>query len=340
MRLLLLLVLLVLFQAKAIHIGATLETRCLVHALLFDKLIARVGAEGSPGVISDTHSGQAITWPAAGTSFAAAHTGPLATVINNTLVSTSSASSRPQSSQAVVAAPSAASSCHNHTNVQQPGPSRQGWLAGLSVPAVVMLVWTVAGRALQTAVAIVVFMKDLAVQLLMLRAVTAATQGIKAAGVAAAAAVEADPKTPSSPWLLATQLPKQKQQWQQHIRPFATSAPAASGSLGLPSVHPIAGSLPQHNQAQAKQQQQQQEHRSRGAQQPPQQQQLCSSQNGPLQQGPSGSSCAAEQCIQQGHAAGPLRLMSSSGAKSYKAGSSSLLYGLWAPEEALPAFAG
>jgi hypothetical protein len=337
----LLLVLAVLFQAKAIHIGATLETRCFVHSLLFDKLIARVGAEGSPGVIPDTHSGQAITWPAAGSNFAAAHSGPLATVINNTLVSTSSASSRPQSSQAVVAAPSAASSCNNHTNVQQPGPSHQGWLAGLSVPAVVMLVWTVAGRALQTAVVVVVFMKDLAVQLLMLRAVTTATQGIKAAGAAAAAAVEADPKTPRSPWLLATQLPKQKQQRPQHIRPLATSAPAASGSLGLPSVHPIAGSLPQHNQARAKQQQQQeQEHRSRGAQQQPPQQQLCCSQNGPLQQRPSSSSCADEQCIQQGHAAGPLRLISSSGAKSYKAGSSSLLYGLWAPEEALPAFAG
>jgi hypothetical protein len=165
-------------QARAIHVATVLETRCMVHAMLFDKLIERVGTE---------HGAAAAAW--GGGSWSAQSSAPLATAITNTMINTTQQHSAPVTTQSTVAAPSAVNSnSGNNSNVASSVGSQPtvhgvwGWLGQLG--AVFLLLCTVAGKVVQVVVAVVSFAKDVVVQLLMLRAVHAGAKAVAAKATA------------------------------------------------------------------------------------------------------------------------------------------------------------
>jgi hypothetical protein len=155
----------------------------MVHALLFDKLLQHAGSEAAA----------AVAGTLAGTG---RNTGALATVISNTMVNTQGLVSSNHTSQNVEAFPTAAAIGNTNSNSNTsnsrasssaaPAASGQiGWgLAGLGVSmgSMLLLVWSVAGKLVRVVFAVVVFAKDLALQLLMLRAVAATAKGLVAAG--------------------------------------------------------------------------------------------------------------------------------------------------------------
>jgi hypothetical protein len=168
-------------QAKAIHVASCLETRRMVHALLADKLLQHAGSEAAAAAMAATGGFAGIS----GYS-----TGPLAAVISNTMISSQGLVSSDRINQNVEASPSAVATGNTNTNSSTasssaaPAQGRQfAWgLAGLgmSVGTVLLLVWNVAGVMFKVVVAVVVFAKDLALQLLMLRAVAATAKGLVA----------------------------------------------------------------------------------------------------------------------------------------------------------------
>jgi hypothetical protein len=165
-------------QAKAIHVASCLETRRMVHALLFDKLLQHAGSEAAAAAA------------AGGLAGAGFPTGPLATVISNTMINSQGLLSSNSSSQNVEASPTAAATRNINTNSSTASNSAApaqggqfGWgVAGLgmSVGAVLLLVWSVAGKLMKVVFAVVLFAKDMALQLLMLRAVAATAKGLVA----------------------------------------------------------------------------------------------------------------------------------------------------------------
>lgn len=149
----------------------------MVHAMLFDKLIERVGTE--PGAAA---AWGGSSWPARGGV-------PLATAINNTMINTTQQHSAPVTTQSTVAAPSAVNSnSGNNSNVASSAGGQPsvhgiwGWLGQLG--AVFLLLCTVAGKVVQVVIAVVSFAKDVVVQLLMLRAVHAGAKAVAAKATA------------------------------------------------------------------------------------------------------------------------------------------------------------
>lgn len=162
----------------------------MVHAMLFDKLIERVGTE--PSAAAGAWGVGAVGWSPQGNS------APLATAITNTLINSTQQHSAPVTTQSTVASPSVVNS--NSGNTSNVASSSQtagaqpavlgvwGWLGQLG--AVFLLLCTVAGKVVQVVVAVVGFAKDMVVQLLMLRAVSA---GAKAVAVKAGAGAQLQP---------------------------------------------------------------------------------------------------------------------------------------------------
>lgn len=177
----------------------------MVHAMLFDKLIERVGTESSV----------AAAWGAG--SWSAQGNPPLATAITNTMINTTQQHSAPVTTQSTVAAPSAVNSnSGNNSNVASSSATGGqpavhgvwGWLGQLG--AVFLLLCTAAGKVVQIVIAVVSFAKDVVVQLLMLRAVSA---GAKAVAAKAASKAQLQPAfagagaLPADDALPARQLP-------------------------------------------------------------------------------------------------------------------------------------
>jgi hypothetical protein len=146
----------------------------MVHAMLFDKLIDRVGREG-PSV------------SAFGSSWTAQGSAPLATAITNTMINTTQQHSAPVTTQSTVATPSAINSNSSNTNNvanssttggQAAVHEVWGWIGQLG--AVFLLLCTVAGKVVTVVFAVVGFAKDLVLQLFMLKAVSASAKAVAA----------------------------------------------------------------------------------------------------------------------------------------------------------------
>jgi len=251
----------------------------MVHAMLFDKLIERVGTEASMG----------MPWGGSSWQGHSSSNGPLATAITNTMINTTQQHSAPVTTQSTVAAPSAVNSntsSNSNTATTQSTPQSSGvlrfwgWMGQLG--AVFLLVVTAAGKVVQVVIAVVSFAKDLVLQLLMLKAVAA---GAKAVAAKAGSSAQLQPAFAVAG---AAALPTAGAYQVQQLRPSAGSssarqpvsgaaaaatpavaaaaaAPQAAlnaGSLGLLGAVPLSSS-PRHPspQPQSRQQQQQQQWR-------------------------------------------------------------------------------
>lgn len=228
-------------QARAIHVATALETRCMVHAMLFDKLIDRVGTEPSAAAAAGAWGVGAAGWAPQGSA-------PLATAITNTMINTTQQHSAPVTTQSTVASPSAVTSnSGNNSNVASSSQTAGtqpavhgvwGWLGQLG--AVFLLLCTVAGKVVHIVIAVVSFAKDVVVQLLMLRAVSAGANAVASkagseAQLQPAVAVAAGTLPPADA-VQARQLPGaaagSSLELPQHA-PGAVPAPAAAAdSLG------------------------------------------------------------------------------------------------------------
>jgi hypothetical protein len=211
----------------------------MVHAMLFDKLIERVGTEPSAAA--------AGAWGVGAAGWAPQGSAPLATAITNTMINTTQQHSAPVTTQSTVASPSAVTSnSGNNSNVASSSQTAGtqpavhgvwGWLGQLG--AVFLLLCTVAGKVVQVVIAVVSFAKDVVVQLLMLRAVSA---GAKAVASKAGSEAQLQPAVaaaagtlPPADAVQARQLPgaaaRPSLELQQQP-PGAVPAPAAAAAAG------------------------------------------------------------------------------------------------------------
>lgn len=213
----------------------------MVHALLFDRLIECVGTEGaniSPG-----------GWPAAGWG-GGGSPGPLAAAITNTMINTTQQVSAPVTSATSSANNSSSTSAHSSSAATAPagngggGASLFAWVGQLG--AVLLVLCSVAGRLVQIGIAVVSFARDLVMQLLMLRAVTAGSKALRAQQAAALQPAGAGSSTsrppraalsalyPSAPAAQPTRQPRRErlepQQQPLQEQPWRVEAAAAAQS--------------------------------------------------------------------------------------------------------------
>ncbi|KAF8071366.1 hypothetical protein HT031_001450 [Scenedesmus sp. PABB004] len=239
-------------QAKAVHVAACLETRCVVHALLFEKIIERAG--GAP-----EHAGAwaaAPGWPAP--------PGPAAPVVSVSVTNHSSLTSSLANHSSARAAAGAASEAAAAASAAAHAPRGDGLAA--RVGAAFALVIFVGGRLLAVVLGVAGFARDLIMQLLLLRSLAAASRGLAAAAPPGASALAAQPawagarRAPAaaaaaappaaaaqSSWApvvagpplspaAATVAPRRGARRSQGQRPL----PRALGCLGLLSAEPLA----------------------------------------------------------------------------------------------------
>lgn len=330
--------------------------------MLFDKLIERVGWEATPNG----------TWWPGSLAGPGQHVAPLATAITNTMINTSQLISSPNSNQSVVAAPHAVATGNNNevsnsnssrssSSSKVTGSSSQGsWLGLGNVAAVFLFVFSLAGKVLRVAAVVVLFFKNLAMQLLLLKAVAATAKGLAAsdapqlqlagaprpAGAAGRTAVPAARHQPAAarPTPAAAGQPLKDvavQEWPP-LSPAATetatsasaggltgSSSAAFGSLGLLSAVPVMSGIrvdcKQAAQLQLQQQDIQSQHQQQ--QQRPQLQQQHQPKPQEKQQAQLGGRQTGELCSRQAMLRRPRR-------QAHVRGSDQLLYQLWAPEAA------
>jgi hypothetical protein len=141
-------------QALAIHVGVLLETRCLVHRLLFDRLISAAGSEAAAAAAPHP-----TTVPASGQP---------SIVIHNNI----------SPSLAAVASP----------DVRVAAAAGREGSAGVGAAAVAL--GAALGAGLQWLLSALGFLRDVVVQVLALRAAYSALQAAKAVAPGSRTAVE------------------------------------------------------------------------------------------------------------------------------------------------------